>query len=77
MQHALIKAGGKGWSQVYKVRLYCAPFSKELMSHLVRNLRTWGPAHQPILTGVGVQALAMEGMVLEIEVSADLGDGEE
>ncbi|KAF1962122.1 endoribonuclease L-psp family protein [Byssothecium circinans] len=71
---ALTTAGGQGWSQVYKVRLY-AVINEELtwgdyMEHLVRNLREWCPGHAPVLTGVGVAGLAVEGMRVEVEVEA-------
>ncbi|KAF2183459.1 YjgF-like protein [Zopfia rhizophila CBS 207.26] len=72
VEHTLQKAGGKGWEQVYKVRIYAAPLSGEGMGHMVRNLQKYCPNHQPILTGVGVQAL-YNNMHIEIEVSAHLG----
>lgn len=45
---------------------------EETMAHLVRNLRTWCPGHQPILTGVEVKGLAF-GMKVEMEVAAHVG----
>jgi len=71
---ALRAAGGKGWSQVYRVRIYTTDLGEEGMGEMVRNLKTWMPDHQPILTGVGVAQLAFPGMRIEIEVCAHLGD---
>jgi enamine deaminase RidA (YjgF/YER057c/UK114 family) len=70
VDHCLKHAGGKGWSEVFQVRLYMTDITEEAMGALVRNLKTWLPDHQPILTGVGVPALAIPGMHVEIEVSA-------
>ncbi|KAK2803388.1 hypothetical protein FQN50_007047 [Emmonsiellopsis sp. PD_5] len=73
VEHALKRAGGKGWSQVYKVRAYAAPLTEEIVRDLVRNLRQYCPDHMPLLTGVGVQSLAF-GMCVEIEVVAHVGE---
>ncbi|KAI8813054.1 Endoribonuclease L-PSP/chorismate mutase-like protein [Cladochytrium replicatum] len=73
VEHALKQAGGDGWSQVYKVRVYCAPFDAEVVGHFVRNLKKYCPDHQPLLTGVGVSAL-YNNMRLEIEVAAHVGN---
>jgi enamine deaminase RidA (YjgF/YER057c/UK114 family) len=68
---ALRDAGGKGWSQVYRVKLYFTmELNDESVGALVRNLKKWMPEHQPILTGVGVPTLGQEGMRVEVEVSA-------
>ncbi|PGH18253.1 hypothetical protein AJ79_00592 [Helicocarpus griseus UAMH5409] len=72
VEYALRQAGGKGWEQVYKVRVYTAPLSEEIAGHIIRNLRKYCPKHQPLLTAVGVQALAF-GMCVEIEATAHLG----
>jgi enamine deaminase RidA (YjgF/YER057c/UK114 family) len=39
-------------------------------SAMVRNLKTWLPDHRPILTVVGITALGIPSMHVEIEVSA-------
>ncbi|CAI6332449.1 unnamed protein product [Periconia digitata] len=76
---ALTTAGGKGWEQVYKVRMYIVVNegdSKEWGEALglaAEALRRWCPDHAPILTGVGVKGLALEGMRVEIEAVAHLG----
>jgi enamine deaminase RidA (YjgF/YER057c/UK114 family) len=67
-------AGGKGWSQVYSARIFVAPLDMENGApNLVRNLKTWCPDHKPLLTVIGVDRLAFDGMKIEIEVSAHLG----
>ncbi|ERF73817.1 hypothetical protein EPUS_05521 [Endocarpon pusillum Z07020] len=71
VEHALQQAGGKGWEQVYKIRCYF--LNMDAAEHLVRNLRNYCPNHQPILTGIGIQSFALDGMRVEIEVAAHLG----
>ncbi|KAL8742272.1 MAG: hypothetical protein Q9184_008282, partial [Pyrenodesmia sp. 2 TL-2023] len=66
-------AGGKGWSQVFRVNSYHTDMSNEALGHMVKNLRKWMPDHQPLLTCVGVAKLALEDMRIEIEVSAYVG----
>ena len=73
VQHTLEHAGGKGWAQVYKVRIYAEPLNEEMLELVVRNLRKHCPNHQPLLTVVGVSKLALEGMRIEVEVGAHLG----
>ncbi|KAL4788966.1 Endoribonuclease L-PSP/chorismate mutase-like protein [Aspergillus venezuelensis] len=68
---ALRTAGGKGWSQVYRIRIYTTlEMDPETMGIIVQNLQKWAPDHKPVLTGVGVNALALEGMRIEIEAFA-------
>lgn len=64
-------AGGKGWSQVYKVRSYHCPFDGPALAAMGRNVRKWCPDHAPIWTCVGVTKLGEEGMNVEIEVEAN------
>jgi enamine deaminase RidA (YjgF/YER057c/UK114 family) len=71
----LKEAGGKGWSEVYKVWVYVAPWNDALMPELVRNLKRYCPDHAPALTGFGVQQLAIPGMRVEIEVKAHVKEG--
>ncbi|TVY84461.1 2-iminobutanoate/2-iminopropanoate deaminase [Lachnellula suecica] len=73
VQLTLTSAGGKGWSQVYKVRIYTTRYDDEMMGHIVRNLKVWCPDHKPIATGFEVSKLAFDGMRVEIEVKADVG----
>jgi enamine deaminase RidA (YjgF/YER057c/UK114 family) len=64
-------AGGKGWSQVFRVNSYHIPLNDEALEAMVRNFRKWmGPNHQPIWTVVGVTRLGDDDMRVEIEVSA-------
>ncbi|KAL2864852.1 RidA family protein [Aspergillus lucknowensis] len=67
---ALKDAGGKGWSQVYKVRIYVLETTDEVVGLLVQNLRRSMPNHQPVLTCVAVKELALDGMRIEIEAYA-------
>lgn len=43
------------------------------MGAAIRNLKSYCPNHEPLLTGIVVAGL-YEGMALEIEVEAHLGD---
>ncbi|PSK42216.1 NADH-ubiquinone oxidoreductase 20 subunit [Elsinoe australis] len=67
---AVRTAGGKGWSQVFRVNSYHVTLDDEVAGAMVRNLKKWAPAHEPIWTAVGVNKLAFEGMEVEIEVVA-------
>ncbi|EJD35647.1 endoribonuclease L-PSP [Auricularia subglabra TFB-10046 SS5] len=69
---ALRIAGGAGWSEVYRVRIYYTSVSgsEEGFAAMIGNLKKWCPDHQPILTGVKVAGLADPGMEVEIEVAA-------
>lgn len=79
---ALRTAGGTGWSQVYRVRLYAldTEMTEENLSRMVENIDKWcggkggkGKENRPVLTGVGVSKLGQPGMRFEIEVAAYLG----
>ncbi|CAP61887.1 uncharacterized protein PODANS_5_2120 [Podospora anserina S mat+] len=72
---ALRTAGGKGWCQVYKIRVYLTIIDDEAVEALVRNLRTWMPDHQPIMTAIGVNKLGLEGMRIEVEAVAHDPEG--
>jgi enamine deaminase RidA (YjgF/YER057c/UK114 family) len=63
-------AGGKGWSQVYRVNSYHVPINDEALEAMVRNFHKWVPGHEPIWTCVGVTRLGEEDMRVEIEVVA-------
>ncbi|KAL4937429.1 hypothetical protein BDV06DRAFT_226948 [Aspergillus oleicola] len=68
---ALKDAGGKGWCQVYRVRIFTTLVTdQEAVVLLVQNLRKWMPDHKPVLTCVGIGNLALEGMRVEIEAFA-------
>ena len=55
--------------------MYVLDMSEPTIEAVVRNLKKWLPNHRPILTCVGVQQLALEGMRIEIEVSAHDEEG--
>ncbi|KAH8683610.1 endoribonuclease L-PSP [Ilyonectria robusta] len=63
-------AGGKGWSQVFRVYSYHVPINDEALAAMVRNFRKYMPDHQPIWTCVGVPRLGEDDMRVEIEVVA-------
>ncbi|KAI4594244.1 hypothetical protein KJ359_008519 [Pestalotiopsis sp. 9143b] len=67
---ALKHAGGKGWSQVYRVNSYHVPINNEAIEAMVRNFKKWVPDHEPIWTCVGVPRLGEDDMRVEIEVVA-------
>lgn len=67
---ALKDAGGKGWSQVYRVNSYHTDMSHECLMHMVGHLKKRMPDHKPIFTCVGVTELGIKGMRVEIEVAA-------
>lgn len=73
VEAALIDAGGKGWSQVYRVNSYHIPLNNEALSAMVRNFEKYMPDHQPIWTTIGVTRLGEDDMRVEIEVVAHVG----
>ncbi|KAH6713723.1 L-PSP endoribonuclease family protein [Leptodontidium sp. MPI-SDFR-AT-0119] len=68
-------AGGKGWSQVFRVNSYHVPINDEALAAMVRNFKKHMPDHQPIWTCVGVTRLGEDDMRVEIEVSAHDPEG--
>ncbi|KAK8044113.1 hypothetical protein PG993_004137 [Apiospora rasikravindrae] len=69
---ALRTAGGKGWSQVYKINMFYVGLDEEMMRAWRKTMEKWCPNHRPILTATGAASLAIPGMHVEIEVVADL-----
>ncbi|KAI5475879.1 hypothetical protein MNV49_000761 [Pseudohyphozyma bogoriensis] len=43
-------AGGKGWSQVYRVYSFHVPINNEALTAMTRNFKKWMPDHKPIWT---------------------------
>lgn len=74
VDYNLKHAGGKGWSQVYKVVTYSIDIRPQ-HDRIVENFRKWMPDHQPIWTEVGVKQLGDDSMNFEIEVEAYDEDG--
>lgn len=68
------EAGGKGMSQVYKLTFYATSLDAETMGAADEALKNWFPDHKPVLTGIGVSKLALEGMRVEIEAWADVNE---
>lgn len=67
---ALKSAGGKGWSQVFRVRSYHLVLDDAAMDLMIANFRKWMPDHCPVWTCVEVGRLGIPGMKAEIEVVA-------
>lgn len=67
-------AGGKGWSQVFRVNSYHIPLNNESQEAMVRNFKKWCPDHEPIWTVIGVTRLGEDDMRVEIEVTAHDGE---
>ena len=72
----LRNAGSKrGWSDVYLARIYFVDLETPgLFEKTVECMKQWCPDHRPVVTGVTVQGLALEGMRIEIEVEACDGE---
>ncbi|RYP48305.1 hypothetical protein DL768_005790 [Monosporascus sp. mg162] len=70
VERCLKDAGGKGWSQVFRVNSYHVPINNEAMAAMVRNFKKYMPDHEPIWTCVGVTRLGEDDMRVEIEVVA-------
>ncbi|KAF6812508.1 l-psp endoribonuclease family [Colletotrichum musicola] len=68
-------AGGKGWSQVFRVNSYHVPINDEALTAMVRNFKKYMPDHKPIWTCVGVTRLGEDDMRVEIEVVAHDPEG--
>ena len=62
-------AGGKGWSQVYKVVTYSRDIGAQ-HERIVYNLKKWMPNHKAIWTELGVKELGAPKMNIEVEVEA-------
>lgn len=76
VDYNLKQAGGKGWSQVYKIVTYSTDIRPQ-QDRIVENLRKWMPHHQPVWTEVGVKQLGADAMNFEIEVEAFDEEGAE
>ncbi|KAM0279553.1 hypothetical protein ACHAQH_004508 [Verticillium albo-atrum] len=75
VEKTLKDAGGKGWSQVFRVNSYHVPINDEAMGAMVRNFAKHMPDHQPLWTCVGVTRLGADDMRVEIEVVAHDPEG--
>jgi enamine deaminase RidA (YjgF/YER057c/UK114 family) len=72
---ALKAAGGKGWSQVFRVNSYHIGLTDEIACMMAENFKKWMPDHQPLWTMIGIAKLGADGMNVEIEVSAHDPEG--
>ena len=67
-------AGGKGWSQVFRITTYSVDFDEKHQQAIVRNLEKWMPNHMLIWTELSVHRLGLPEMRIEIEVVAHVPD---
>lgn len=71
VEHNLKDAGGKGWTQVFRVNSYHTELTPEVSALMTEHFRKYiGTTHQPIWTEIGVRQLGAPGMNVEIEVVA-------
>ncbi|KAL8770836.1 MAG: hypothetical protein Q9209_003487 [Squamulea sp. 1 TL-2023] len=64
-------AGGKGWSQVYKIRSYHVGIDEVHAREMTKNLKERFPeGHKPLWTFLGVAGLASPDLRVEIDVEA-------
>ena len=75
VERNLKDAGGKGWSQVFRVNSYHVSMNNEALDAMVRNFKRYMPDHQPVWTCVGVTRLGEDDMRVEIEVVAHDPEG--
>ena len=59
--------------EVFKLLVYYTAKNDEVMEPLRRLMQSWFPHHSPILTAIGIEKLAFEGMRIEIEAWEHLG----
>ncbi|RAQ99392.1 YjgF-like protein [Stemphylium lycopersici] len=71
VEHAIQHAGGKGWDQVYKTRIYITIPMDDIAEPIVRNLKERRKKHGPLMTVVQVASL-YNTMKIEIEAEAIL-----
>ncbi|KAM3448617.1 hypothetical protein MY3296_007650 [Beauveria thailandica] len=69
-------AGGKGWSQVFRVVTYSTDIPSQ-HERIVYNLNKWMPDHRPVWTELGVKELGSNKMHFEIDVEAYDPEGAE
>ncbi|RYP22106.1 hypothetical protein DL765_001865 [Monosporascus sp. GIB2] len=62
-------AGGKGWSQVYRVVTYSTDI-QATHQRIIENFKKHMPNHSPVWTEVCVKEFGMPTMHIEIEVEA-------
>ena len=72
VEHAIKHAGGKGWDQVYKTRIYITVPLDDIAEPIIRNMKERCKNHGPLMTVVQVAAL-YKTMRIEIEAEAHLG----
>ncbi|KAI4608040.1 hypothetical protein J4E83_009223 [Alternaria metachromatica] len=72
VEHAIRQAGGEGWDQVYKTRIYVTVPIDEIAEPIIRNMKERCKRHGPLMTVVQVVAL-YKTMKIEIEAEAHFG----
>jgi enamine deaminase RidA (YjgF/YER057c/UK114 family) len=63
-------AGGKGWTQVYRLTSYHTDLTPEVTARMSENFRKWMPDHKIIWTQIGVKQLGAPDMHVELDVVA-------
>lgn len=69
VDRVLRAAGSVGWEDVYLVRSYMTDIGVQF-EYFVQKMRDRIPGHRPTWTALGVSALALPDMSIEIEVEA-------
>jgi enamine deaminase RidA (YjgF/YER057c/UK114 family) len=72
VEYAMKQAGGEGWNQIYKLRIYITVPMDEIAEPIIRNVKERCKDHGPLMTVVQVVAL-YQVMKIEIEAEAHLG----
>ncbi|PHH93407.1 hypothetical protein CDD83_3720 [Cordyceps sp. RAO-2017] len=75
VERCLRDAGGKGWSQVFKVQTFHVGLDEATCQAVVRCLKKYMPDHQPTWTCLGIKNLALEEMLAEVQVVAHDPEG--
>lgn len=69
-EHCLRDAGGKGWSQVFRINLYHVPINNEALAVMTQSFQKWMPDHKPLWTCAGGTRLGGDDTRVANEVVA-------
>jgi enamine deaminase RidA (YjgF/YER057c/UK114 family) len=59
-----------GWNDVYLVRAFVVGLDSQTLEAVSKTVKEKWTSHKPVFTCVGVPALAIEGMRIEVEAEA-------